>query len=131
MIIINPSSPHAPISKTDNPVSGLDICSQLSGRPLLFVHTKLYFYIFRPSINLLNSVTTVDSMRGRWASAALGAGIARYSADQEAQQEIQAVNQANQIEMEKMDVRWADTPTEIKKPASFHDEYHDFAIEIR
>src|SRR5262245_48097143 len=41
-------------------------------------------------------------MRGRWASAALGAGIARYRADQEAQQEIAAVNQSNQIEMEKM-----------------------------
>ena len=37
-------------------------------------------------------------MRGRWASAGLGAGIARHRADQGAQQEIESVNQANQIE---------------------------------
>jgi hypothetical protein len=36
-------------------------------------------------------------MRGRWASAALGAGIARHRADQRAQQE-ESVKQANQIE---------------------------------
>jgi cell division septum initiation protein DivIVA len=67
----------------------------------LYISNKILIFS-DPSINLLNSVTTVDSMRGRWASAALGAGIARYRADQEAQQEIAAVNQANQIEMEKM-----------------------------
>lgn len=41
-------------------------------------------------------------MRGRWASAALGAGIARYRANQRAQEEIESVNQTNQLEMEKM-----------------------------
>jgi hypothetical protein len=41
-------------------------------------------------------------MRGRWASAALGAGIARSRAEGRAQQEIQSQQQANQIEMEKM-----------------------------
>jgi len=41
-------------------------------------------------------------MRGRWASAALGAGIARHRAEGRAQQEIDAANQASQLEMEKM-----------------------------
>ena len=41
-------------------------------------------------------------MRGRWASAALGAGIARYRAEEQAQQDIEAANQASQLEMEKM-----------------------------
>jgi len=41
-------------------------------------------------------------MRGRWASAALGAGIARHRAEERAQQDIDAANQASQLEMEKM-----------------------------
>ena len=41
-------------------------------------------------------------MRGRWASAAIGAGIARHRAEGRAQQEIDAANQASQLEMEKM-----------------------------
>ena len=41
-------------------------------------------------------------MRGRWASAAIGAGIARHRAEGRAEQEIQAANQASQLEMEKM-----------------------------
>ena len=41
-------------------------------------------------------------MRGRWASAAIGAGIARNRAQGQAQQEIQAANQASQMEMERM-----------------------------
>ena len=41
-------------------------------------------------------------MRGRWASAAIGAGIARHRAEGRAEQEIQAANQASQMEMEKM-----------------------------
>ena len=41
-------------------------------------------------------------MRGRWASMAIGAGIARHRADGRAEQEIQAANQASQLEMEKM-----------------------------
>ena len=35
-------------------------------------------------------------MRGRWASAAIGAGIARHRAEGRAEQEIQAANQASQ-----------------------------------
>ena len=54
------------------------------------------------SINLLDSVAILDGMRGRWASAALGAGIARHRAEGRAQQEIDAANQASQLEMEKM-----------------------------
>ena len=49
-------------------------------------------------------------MRGRWASMAIGAGIARHRASGQAEQEIQAANQANQLEMQKMEVninmRW-------------------------
>ena len=49
-------------------------------------------------------------MRGRWASMAIGAGIARHRASGKAEQEIQAANQANQLEMEKMEAtintRW-------------------------
>jgi len=41
-------------------------------------------------------------MRGRWASAAVGAGIARHRAAGRAEQEVNAANQANQLEMEKM-----------------------------
>ena len=41
-------------------------------------------------------------MRGRWASAAIGAGIASHRAQGRAEQEIQSQQQANQIEMEKM-----------------------------
>jgi putative oligomerization/nucleic acid binding protein len=41
-------------------------------------------------------------MRGRWASAAVGAGIARRRAGAAADQQVQAADQANQIEMEKM-----------------------------
>ena len=41
-------------------------------------------------------------MRGRWASMAIGAGIARHRAEGRAEQEIQAANQASQLEMEKM-----------------------------
>jgi hypothetical protein len=41
-------------------------------------------------------------MRGRWASAAIGAGIASHRAQGRAEQEMNAANQANQIEMEKM-----------------------------
>ena len=41
-------------------------------------------------------------MRGRWASVAIGAGIARHRAEGRAEQEIQAANQASQLEMEKM-----------------------------
>jgi len=41
-------------------------------------------------------------MRGRWASAAIGAGIARSRAEGRAQQEVSAANQASQLEMEKM-----------------------------
>ena len=41
-------------------------------------------------------------MRGRWASAAIGAGIARNRAQGQAQQEINAANQASQMEMERM-----------------------------
>ena len=41
-------------------------------------------------------------MRGRWASAAIGAGIARNRAQGRAEQEVNAANQANQVEMEKM-----------------------------
>jgi Short C-terminal domain len=41
-------------------------------------------------------------MRGRWASAAIGAGIARNRANAAADQQMQAADQANQIEMEKM-----------------------------
>ncbi|HEY7110997.1 MAG TPA: SHOCT domain-containing protein [Nitrososphaeraceae archaeon] len=41
-------------------------------------------------------------MRGRWASAAIGAGIASHRAQGRAEAEIQSQQQANQIEMEKM-----------------------------
>ena len=41
-------------------------------------------------------------MRGRWASAAIGAGIARNRANARADSQMQAADQANQIEMEKM-----------------------------
>ena len=41
-------------------------------------------------------------MRGRWASAAVGAGIARNRAQGQAEQQIQAANQASQMEMERM-----------------------------
>ena len=52
--------------------------------------------------NLIYSAVTPDSMRGRWASAAIGAGIARNRAQGRAEQEVNAANQANQVEMEKM-----------------------------
>ena len=60
---------------------------------------KLYTHI---SISILYSVVLPYIMRGRWASAAIGAGIARHRADGRAQQEIQAADQASQLEMEKM-----------------------------
>jgi putative oligomerization/nucleic acid binding protein len=41
-------------------------------------------------------------MRGRWASAAIGAGVARNRANARADSQMQAADQANQIEMEKM-----------------------------
>ena len=41
-------------------------------------------------------------MRGRWASAAVGAGIARHRAAGRAEAEVNAANQSNQVEMEKM-----------------------------
>ena len=44
-------------------------------------------------------------MRGRWASMAIGAGIARHRAEWEAEQEIQAANQASQLEMQKMEAQ--------------------------
>lgn len=44
-------------------------------------------------------------MRGRWASMAIGAGIARHRASGQAEQEIQAANQANQLEMQKMEAQ--------------------------
>ena len=54
------------------------------------------------SISLIKSLIFTSAMRGRWASAAIGAGIARHRAEGRAEQEIQAANQASQLEMEKM-----------------------------
>jgi hypothetical protein len=53
-------------------------------------------------------------MRGRWASAALGAGVARYRAEGRAQQEIQSQQQANQIEMEKMKASYQNEIDQLK-----------------
>ena len=44
-------------------------------------------------------------MRGRWASAAVGAGIARHRASGQADAQMQAANQANQLEMQKMEAQ--------------------------
>ena|SRR4029079_13162699 len=44
-------------------------------------------------------------MRGRWASAAVGAGIARHRAGAAADQQVQAANQASQLEMQKMEAQ--------------------------
>ena len=44
-------------------------------------------------------------MRGRWASAAVGAGIARHRAGASADQQVQAANQASQLEMQKMEAQ--------------------------
>ena len=44
-------------------------------------------------------------MRGRWASAAVGAGIARHRAGAAADQQVQTANQASQLEMQKMEAQ--------------------------
>lgn len=63
------------------------------------VTKKLYTHI---SISLLCALVLSRNMRGRWASAAIGAGIARNRAQGEAQQQINAANQSSQMEMERM-----------------------------
>ena len=41
-------------------------------------------------------------MRGRWASAAIGAGVARHRAQGEMDQQAQAAEQAKQLEIERL-----------------------------
>ena len=53
-------------------------------------------------------------MRGRWASAAVGAGIARHRAAGRAEAEVNSANQANQLEMEKMQASYQHEIDQLK-----------------
>ena len=57
------------------------------------------------TISILYSLVLYYIMRGRWASAAVGAGIARHRAGAAADQQVQAANQASQLEMQKMEAQ--------------------------